>query len=119
MQITLWIAAVLGFLATFPEVLRVYRKYGLVLAIAVWPALAAVIALWAFLTIEFYRESHTATNNLFFTVYHLLFVVVAPAIVTISITRRYNFSAGLLAGGSLLTVTALFFFAMALGAGGL
>lgn len=119
MQITLWIAAILGFLATFPEVLRVYRKYGLVLAIAVWPALAAVVSLWAFLTIEFYRESHTATNNLFFTVYHLLFVVIAPAIVAIFVARRYNFSAGLLAGGSLLTVTALFFFAMALGTGGL
>ncbi len=119
MQITLWIAAILGFLATFPEVLRVYRKYGLVLAIAVWPALAAVVALWAFLTIEFYRDSQPTTNHVFIIVCHLLLIVIAPAIAALFVTRRYNFSCGVLAGGSLLIVTSLLFFALALPVGGL
>ena len=89
------------------------------LAGAMWPAVAAIIALWAFLTIEFYRDSQPAINPVFFTIYHLLLIVIAPTVVTILVGRKYNLSVGVLAGGSLLTVTTLFFFAMALGAGGL
>ncbi|MDP9589485.1 UNVERIFIED_ORG: hypothetical protein J2W19_002036 [Shinella zoogloeoides] len=119
MEISIWVISALGLAATSPEALRVYRKYGLVLAIAVWPALTAIVSLWAFLTIEFYWDSQPTTNHVFIIVCHLLLIVIAPAIAALFVTRRYNFSCGVLAGGSLLTVTSLLFFALALPVGGL
>lgn len=109
----------MGLAVSFPEARRVYRKYGPMLASAIWPTLSAVIALWAFLAIEFHRDPTPLVSPAFFTTYHLLLIVLAPVVVTILVGRKHNLSAGILAGGAMLFATTLLFFALGLPAGGL
>lgn len=101
MQTVVWAVAALGLAATFPEALRVYRKYGLLLAGVIWLLLGAIIWVYArAIMIGFENPIPT-----YLMVTHLLLVAAAPAAFATFMGQRYNLSVGVFMGGLLLPLT--------------
>ncbi|MFT4158890.1 hypothetical protein [Shinella sp.] len=101
MPMVVWAVTILGLVATFPEALRVYRKYGPLLAGVIWLLLVAIIWVYA-LAIMMGFETTLPT---YLIVTHLLLVVAAPAALAIHMGRKYNMSVGVFMGGMLLPLT--------------
>lgn len=101
MQITVWAVTILGLMATFPEALCVYRKYGPLLAGVIWLVLVAIIWVYAF-AIMMGLETPLPT---YLIITHLLLVIAAPVVLAIHMGRKYNMSVGVFMGGMLLPLT--------------
>lgn len=101
MLTVVWTAAAMGLAASFPEALRVYRKYGLLLAGVIWLLLGAIIWMYARVIVVGF-ENPIPT---YLMVTHLLLVAAAPAALAIFMGRKYNLSAGVVMGGLLLSLT--------------
>jgi len=102
---------------TFPETRRLHRRYGLLLAGAIWPLLSAIVAGWVFCTTTNHYNFGSPRLPIYFHAWHLLMIIVAPVAVAVLLGRQYNLSAGIFAGGVLLTCTFLFWVLMLLGYG--
>ncbi|MCD1263850.1 hypothetical protein [Shinella sumterensis] len=107
MEISIWVISALGLAATLPEALRVYRKYGLLLAGVIWLLMGVAFWLYAWTIVNGF--SKTLPVNL--VVLYLLLVITAPATLAIFIGRRYNVSVGVFLGGILVPLT-YFIYAM-------
>lgn len=114
MQIVAFAGLAIGLLATFPEARRLYRRHGILLTGLVWPVLSAIVAAWIIATTV---NKYTSPVPAYFHAWHALMIVMAPAAIAVIFGRKYNFSAGIVAGGILLAGAFFFWVSMLFGYG--
>lgn len=117
MPTVMWGAMAFGVLSTFPEARRLHRDSGILLAGLIWPILSAAVAAWVVAATANHYNFGTPHLPIYFHAWHLLLIVVAPVAVATVLGRKYNFSAGIIAGGVLLACTFYFWFSMLFGYG--
>jgi hypothetical protein len=101
MQISVWVGAALGLAATVPEALRIYRKYGPLLAGVIWLLMGIAFWIYAWAIVNGFKK----TLPVYLIVTYFLLVVAAPATLAIFIGRKYNVSGGVFLGAMLLPLT--------------
>lgn len=117
MPLIAWLGLALGFVLTFAEARRLYRRYGLLVAGAIWPLLSAIVASWVFCATVNHYNFGSPRLPIYFHAWHLLMIIVGPVAVAALFGRKYNLSAGIFAGGVVLACTFFFWVSMLFGYG--